>query len=160
MSVTCTGFRHRGKKQVHYATSPQSLIIQLHIRCLNIFGDFYWIFIALFIKLSVLIFKPLIVINRRGDWFCESSWGIFINLSAIVFISLAFFHAWPIKLLCHFCNTFFVLTQFFLKAKLLYNKCPYSCVYVRPSGTDSFFRSFRHVRFGISILNFEWWFLQ
>ena len=43
-----------------YYSSPQSFIF----RCLNIFGDFYWIFVVLVIKLGVQKFQPLILIYR------------------------------------------------------------------------------------------------
>ena len=45
-------------------TSPQSFIMfKVYNRWLNNFGAFFWILIGGFIKLSVQIFQPLIVIN-------------------------------------------------------------------------------------------------
>ena len=63
--------RMRGHWAIYY-TSPQSLI-----RWLNIFGDFYWIYVGMFIKLSVQTFQPLNVMYRRSNfvyhlWRCTS----------------------------------------------------------------------------------------
>ena len=48
-----------------YYTSPQSIFL---IRLLKNFGDYYIILIGWFIKLSVRIFQPLIVICVSSIW--------------------------------------------------------------------------------------------
>ena len=59
----------RGLWAVYY-TSPQSF----NIRWLNSFGDVNCILIDWFIKLSVQIFQPLIVIYKKGI-FVYHQWG-------------------------------------------------------------------------------------
>ena len=52
---------HGGRKHwAVYYTSPKRFLI----RWLNSFGDFYWLLIGGFIKLSVQTFQPLIVIYK------------------------------------------------------------------------------------------------
>ncbi len=54
----------------------------MFIRWPNNCRDFYWILICWFIKLSVRMFLPLIVIYSRGNF--VSSLGMYLNLTAIV----------------------------------------------------------------------------
>ena len=62
----------RGQWAVYY-TSPQSFIKCFLIHWFNNFGYYYWILIGWFIKLSVQMFKPLIVICSRGNFVYH--WG-------------------------------------------------------------------------------------
>ncbi len=51
-----------------FFTSPQSSIITFLNHWLQNFGDFYWILISWFIKMSVQTFQALILIYRRGNF--------------------------------------------------------------------------------------------
>ena len=58
--------REGGENGLFITLVPKVLLLLFLIRWLYNFGDFYWTLIGLFIKLSVQMFQPLIVIYRRG----------------------------------------------------------------------------------------------